>query len=64
MSVAFLFVYSLQKVTFTIRLITLNNGGCGEGVNTPGCEPGIRQFKSDHPPQHYLISLLKQGFFY
>ena len=26
-------------------------GGCGEGVNTPGCEPGIRQFKSDHPPQ-------------
>ena len=30
-------------------------GGCGEGVNTPGCEPGIRQFKSDHPPHSSLI---------
>ena len=26
------------------------HGGCGEGVNTPGCEPGMRQFNSGQPP--------------
>ena len=31
--------------------------------NTPGCEPGIRQFESDHSPQIRLQSLIQfQGF--
>lgn len=25
-------------------------GGCGEVVNTPGCEPGTRGFKPHHSP--------------
>ena len=33
-------------------------------VNTPGCEPGIRQFDPDYSPQIRLQSLIQsQGFF-
>ena len=28
----------------------LQHGGCGEAVNTPGCEPGTRGFKSHQSP--------------
>ena len=34
------------------------HGGCGEGVNTPGCEPGMRQFNSGQPPHSSSVSLL------
>ena len=28
----------------------MHNGGCGEGVNTSGCEPDIRGFDSRQSP--------------
>ena len=34
------------------KIINVQPGGCGEVVNTPGCEPGMREFNSHHSPQN------------
>ncbi len=44
------------------RIKTAKYGGCGEAVNTPGCEPGTRGFKSHHPPQ--LNNKVLKGTFF
>ena len=42
----------------------LRFGERGEGVNTPGCEPGMREFDSHRSPQTVKKSPKKYGDFY
>ena len=58
------FFFTNTYLSFNIYIATKSDGGCGEGVNTPGCEPGIRQFKSDHPPHLFTKSLRSSGIFF
>ena len=53
----FTFPFAIGKIT--------RYGGCGEVVNTSGCEPDTRQFDSDHPPHNSRIGLIQcyQAFF-
>ena len=37
-------------------------GGCGEVVNTPGCEPGTRGFKPHHSPHIRLLILIQKKY--
>ena len=46
----FLLRKTLYKVGAIILLYLSNLAGVVKRPNTPGCEPGIRQFESDHSP--------------
>ena len=59
----------------TLALRSQLHGGYGEGVNTSGCEPLIRGFKSHYPPHRESkglilengvrpFSILRSGYFY
>ena len=50
----FLLRKTLYKRTLKILLYLSNLAGVVKRPNTPGCEPGIRQFESDHSPQTRL----------
>ena len=47
----FLLRKTLYKRARKILLYLSNLAGVVKRPNTPGCEPGIRQFESDHSPQ-------------
>ncbi len=41
-----------------------NLAGVVKRPNTPGCEPGIRQFESDHSPQTKKNEPIRWFFFF
>ena len=51
----FSFCKTLYKRGVIILLYLSNLAGVVKRPNTPGCEPGIRQFESDHSP-HAVIN--------
>ena len=45
-----------------LDLLCISLGGCGEVVNTLGCEPSTRQFDSGQPPHLNDIRILQQKY--
>ena len=60
----FLLRKTLYKRTLKILLYLSNLAGVVKRPNTPGCEPGIRQFESDHSPHSIKNSSLCGDFFF
>ena len=52
----FSFCKTLYKRGVIILLYLSNLAGVVKRPNTPGCEPGIRQFESDHSPHAVIDS--------
>ena len=52
------FIYKRIRIYYYLSC----SGERGEGVNTPGCEPGMREFDSHRSPQTRKLQSIKDCF--